>query len=70
MSDPVPQLLLSRVDLKKLGITYSNSHLLRLEASGSFPGRIRLSPGRVAWLYSDVLRFIERRAAERGTPRP
>jgi predicted DNA-binding transcriptional regulator AlpA len=70
MSDPtektyVPQLLLSRADLKKLGITYCNAHLLRLEASGRFPARIRLSAGRVVWLYGEVLHFIERRAAER-----
>jgi predicted DNA-binding transcriptional regulator AlpA len=51
--------------LKKLGITYSNAHLLRLEASGRFPARIRLSVGRVVWLYSEVLYFIDRRAAER-----
>jgi hypothetical protein len=42
VSDPkeitnLQQLLLSRADLKKLGITYSNAHLLRLEASGRFP---------------------------------
>jgi predicted DNA-binding transcriptional regulator AlpA len=61
----LPQLLLSRNDLKKLGITYSNAHLLRLEASGRFPARIRLSAGRVVWLYREILDLIEKRAAER-----
>jgi len=59
------KLLLSRADLKSLGITYSNAHLLRLESTRRFPSRVRLSPGRVAWLKSEILAFIENRAAER-----
>jgi predicted DNA-binding transcriptional regulator AlpA len=65
MSD-LPRLLLSRADLKKLGVTYSNAHLLRLETSGRFPARIRLSAGRVVWLYCEVLTLIEQRAAARA----
>ena len=58
-------LLLSRADLKAVGIRYSNAHLLRLEASGRFPVRLRLSPGRVAWLQAEIVKFIADRAADR-----
>lgn len=63
-SSPTP-LLLSRTDLKALGIRYSNAHLLRLEAGGRFPVRVRLSPGRVAWLQAEIVKFIADRAADR-----
>jgi predicted DNA-binding transcriptional regulator AlpA len=60
-------LLLTRKDLKSLGIPYSNAHLLRLEAVGKFCKRLRLSPrGRAAWLYEDVIGWIDARAAERS----
>ena len=32
-------------DLRKLGITYSDVHLRRLEAEGKFPKRRKMNPG-------------------------
>ena len=59
------KILLSRADLKALGIVYSNVHLLRLELLQRFPRRIYLSPARVAWLAHEINNWIEERAAER-----
>lgn len=58
-------ILLSRRDLKEIGVHFSAPHLLRLEAAGKFPRRLRLSPLRVAWVKSEVLAWIEQRAAAR-----
>ncbi len=55
----------SRADLKKLGITVSNTTLLRWEQLGQFPRRIRMSGTRVGWLKSEVDEWIRERAAER-----
>jgi predicted DNA-binding transcriptional regulator AlpA len=62
--------LLRRADLKRLGIHYSNAHLLRLEARGLFPRRVRLTPGKggkVAWKEREVLDWLNARAAARAT---
>jgi prophage regulatory protein len=58
--------LVSRDDLKRLGISYSNVHLLRLEDDGKFPRRLYLSPARVAWVHSEVLQYLARCIAARG----
>lgn len=60
-----PLRLLSREDLKLLGISYSNVHLLRLEELGKFPRRMFLSPARVAWIESEVRAYIDRCIAGR-----
>ena len=52
--------LLSRSDIRRLGISYCNSHLLRLEANGKFPKRRYLTPARVAWVEAEVLEYINR----------
>ena len=57
--------LLARSDLRRLGIIFSAAHLLRLEAAGRFPKRVRLSRLRVAWVRQEVFAWIEQRAAER-----
>ena len=51
-----------RADLKKLGIHYLNADLLRLEARGLFPRRVRLSPAKVAWIEREVLDWLNDRA--------
>ena len=51
-------LLLTRGDLPKLGIKLSNSTLLRLEAAGKFPKRVRLGGHSVAWLANEVREHI------------
>lgn len=61
------QVLLSRADLKLLGIKVSNSSLLRWEFAGRFPRRIRMSGTSVAWLKSEVEEWLLERAAERAT---
>jgi prophage regulatory protein len=58
--------LLSREDLRKRGIRFSNPHMLRLEQQEKFPRRIYLSPARVAWIESEVLEYIARCVAARG----
>lgn len=62
---PQARLLLTRGDLPKLGIGISNSTLLRLEAAGKFPKRVRLGAHSVAWLASEVAAHIEALAAAR-----
>lgn len=61
-----PTVLLSRSDLKSLGITLSNSSLLRAEARGAFPRRLRLTPAKVCWDSAEVAEWLERRKAERA----
>jgi len=61
------KILLSRDDLKELGIWQSNSTLIRLEQAGRFPKRIRLSGACVCWDRDEVLGFIEARKAERAS---
>lgn len=62
-----PKVLLSRADLKNLGIKLSNSSLLRVEARGAFPRRLRLSPATVSWDRAEVEAWIEARKAERAS---
>ena len=55
---------LRRRDLRgKVG--YSPAHIDRLEAAGLFPKRVKLGPGAVAWLESEVDDWIRARVAER-----
>jgi prophage regulatory protein len=58
--------LLCREELKRLGINYSNVHMLRLEATGKMPKRVYLTPGRVAWIESEILDYLARCIAARG----
>lgn len=59
------KLLLAREDLPRLGINLSPSTLLRLEADGRFPKRVRIGERSVAWLASEIHAHIEALAAER-----
>ena len=59
--------LLSRNDLKNLGIKLSNSSLLRAEARGAFPRRLRLSAATVCWDRAEVDAWLESRKSERAT---
>lgn len=60
------KLLLTRGDLKALGIWQSNTTLLRLEAAGRFPRRIRLAGASVCWDRDEVMAWIDARKAERA----
>lgn len=63
---PSGTVLLRRADLRRMGIEYSNVHLLRLEARNRFPRRVRLSPAKIAWIEREVLDWLANRAAERS----
>ena len=70
MTAILPQkLLLTRDDLPRLGINISPSTLLRLEAAGKFPRRVRLGHHSVAWLASEIEAHIEQLAADRTSDR-
>ena len=59
------KLLLVREDLPRLGINLSPSTLLRLEAAGQFPKRVRIGAHSVAWLASEIHAHIAMLAAKR-----
>lgn len=60
------RLLYCREHLPRLGINLSPSTLLRLEAAGQFPKRVRIGAHSVAWLASEIHEHIANLAAERG----
>jgi prophage regulatory protein len=53
------RLLLSREDLKALGIPYSKSQLYRRMKEGSFPRAVKLGGSRIAWRRDDVIEWID-----------
>lgn len=61
------RLLVSKKDLKTIGIPYSDAHIARLEAAGQFPKRIQLGKCRVAWRYAEIRAWIADRVAQRDT---
>ncbi|MBN8477837.1 MAG: AlpA family phage regulatory protein [Burkholderiales bacterium] len=58
------EVLLSRKDVEAL-TSLSTSVIYREMAAGRLARPIRVSPGRVAWLASDIDAFIASRVAER-----
>jgi prophage regulatory protein len=60
------KIVITREDLNRLGITMSNSTLIRLEAKGRFPKRIRFGAHSVAWIACEVHAHIASLAAARG----
>jgi prophage regulatory protein len=59
------RLLLTRDDLPQLGIKISNSTMLRLEATGEFPTRVRIGKHSVAWLAHEIFAHVDRIAEAR-----
>jgi prophage regulatory protein len=56
--------LVTRKELKTVyGIPYCDAHINRLIKLGKFPPKRKLSPGRVAWLASDIEAWIQARLA-------
>ena len=47
-------------------VSYSASHLWRLERAGQFPKRVRLGGNRVAWVQSEVSAWVESKLASRS----
>ena len=60
------KLVLTRDDLKALGIKVSNTTLLRWEQDKRFPRRIRMAGTSVGWLASEIDAWVAGRAAERS----
>ena len=52
------RLLLSREDLKALGIPYSKSQLYRRMKEGSFPRAVKLGGSRIAWRRDKIVAWI------------
>lgn len=63
---PPNKILLTRGDLPRLGLNLSPSTLLRLEAAGKFPKRVRIGAHSVAWLAAEIQEYVAKLAAERG----
>jgi prophage regulatory protein len=61
----IERLLVSKKELKELGIPYCPQHIARLEKAGLFPQRIILGQCRVAWYYREILEWITERVARR-----
>ncbi|MXP09637.1 helix-turn-helix transcriptional regulator [Pseudoblastomonas halimionae] len=55
----------TREHLHRLGVTQSPSTLLRLEAGGRWPKRVRIGDHSVAWLKDEVDAHLDKLAAER-----
>ncbi len=58
--------LAARADIKRLGINVSNMTLLRWEARGRFPRRIRMAGTSVAWFLCEIEDWLAERADERS----
>jgi prophage regulatory protein len=58
--------ILSKKDLRAL-VLYSPAQIDRLEKAGRFPKRVQLGPGRVGWVESEVLAWLEERIKKRET---
>jgi predicted DNA-binding transcriptional regulator AlpA len=64
------KLLLTRADLKQLGIELSRWTLRRLEDDNAFPKSVRVGKRRIAWPRDAVLLWIEERTHETKKVRP
>lgn len=62
---PSTKLLLTRDDLPRLGLNYSNSTLLRWEKDGRFPKRVRIGGHSVAWFVSEIHDYMRTLAEAR-----
>jgi prophage regulatory protein len=60
------RVLYTRADLRRLGIHISASTLLRLEAAGRWPKRVRIADHSVAWIGEEVDAHIEALSLARG----
>lgn len=63
---PHGQQIVVRGELSRIGVKVTNSTLLRWEAEGRFPKRLRLGGHSVGWLRSEIDAYIAQLAAERG----
>ena len=63
-----PPRLITRKQLRTM-VPYTPQHILRLEKRGKFPRRVRIGENRVAWLLSEVERWITERVEQREQSR-
>lgn len=61
MTNPI---LIDHADLRRLGVKLHNSSLLRLEAQGRWPKRVKVG-AKTHWLAEEVDEFIKGLKAER-----
>jgi prophage regulatory protein len=54
-------------ELRHLGVLHSRRQVDRLEAAGLFPKRMAMGTGRVGWLATEIIQYIDDRIAERST---
>lgn len=64
------KMLVTRKERKEMGILVSNSTLLRWEAAGEFPKRVRMSRTSVAWLLAEIETWLKDKAEERAHHQP
>ncbi len=58
MIDQMPERSLRLPEVQQL-IPYSKMHIDRLEKAGRFPKRIKIGAGRVVWMQSEVVAWLE-----------
>ena len=56
--------LITKKQLREM-VPYTPQHILRLEKQGKFPKRVRIGENRVAWLLSEIERWVAERVAQR-----
>ena len=56
--------LIDKRELRSL-VIYSPQQIDRLEKAGLFPLRVKIGPGRVGWLLSEVLDWMSKKMADR-----
>jgi prophage regulatory protein len=66
----IERLLVSKKELKTIGIPYSFQHIARLERAKRFPKRMQLGQCRVAWCYGEICEWIAERIACRDSADP
>lgn len=59
--------LITKKQLRAM-VPYTPQHILRLEKKGRFPRRIRVGENRVAWLLTEIERWVADRVAARDRP--
>jgi prophage regulatory protein len=65
--DSIEPIFYVRQNLHALGIRVSNTTLLRWEALGRFPRRVRLAGTTVVWIRAEILKWIQDRDVERAS---
>lgn len=55
---PLPSRIVTFQELRQYDVPYTRAHLIRLVRSGQFPCPIKLGPGRIGWLRSDIETYL------------